>query len=148
MGRQARKIEHHRTHIITGERQTPTEFRRRPVTNTSFRATTIQAGKNLHQTLTPGVHTGQKTQANTISADNGDAKFPVPGGSLRTALLDGDRRLGLFEFCLEFLGVFLGNAFLDLGRSALHKLLGFLQAEACHAADNLDHTDLVVAKTL
>ncbi len=148
MGLQAGKIEHHRTHtslVIVERRPRFDEGTRR---THHFARRRFRLAKTFTIPSRRGYTRGRKTQADTISADNEDAKFPASDGSLRTALLDGDRGLGFFKFCLELLGIFLGNAFLDLGRGALHKLLGFLQAEACHAADNLDHTDLVVAKTL
>ena len=55
-------------------------------------------------------------------------------------------RAGFFQFLLELLGVFLRDAFLDLARDAFDQVLGFLQAQAGRAADDLDHADLLVAE--
>ena len=45
-------------------------------------------------------------------------------------LLDRHRGAGFFQLLLELLGVFLGDAFLDLAGHAFDQILGFLQAQA------------------
>src|SRR4051812_23004176 len=59
------------------------------------------------------------------------------------ALLDLDLGALLLEGCLDLLGLFLGDAFLDgLGRS-IDEVLGLLEAEAGELAYDLDDRDLV-----
>ena len=48
--------------------------------------------------------------------------------------------------CLESLSVFLGNAFLDLGRHTLDQSLGLSQTQTGDAADFLDDLDLLSAE--
>ena len=58
-------------------------------------------------------------------------------------LLDLDGSADSFELSLEGLGVFLGDAFLDLGGNAFDQLLGIGQAQAGDAADFLDDGELL-----
>jgi 5'-nucleotidase/UDP-sugar diphosphatase len=61
-------------------------------------------------------------------------------------LLEFDSGAGAFELGLELLGLFLGNAFLDLGRDAFDKGLGLCETQAGDGADFLDDGDLVCAE--
>src|SRR6516162_8473353 len=67
-----------------------------------------------------------------------------PRGLPRLLDLDGGASRG--ELVLDLLGVVLVDAFLDRLRSALHQVLGLLQAQAGDGADLLDDVDLVGAR--
>src|SRR5690606_34211756 len=58
-------------------------------------------------------------------------------------LLELYRGAGFFKLLLEVLGVFLRRAFLDGGRSAFHRVLRLLEAEAGDGAHGLDDRHLV-----
>ena len=58
-------------------------------------------------------------------------------------LLDLDGGADGLELSLESLSVFLGDAFLDLGRHALDHGLGLSQTQTGDAADFLDDLDLL-----
>src|SRR5260370_5684642 len=60
-------------------------------------------------------------------------------------LLDLDLGAGLFELLLNRRGLVLVDAFLDGLWSAIHKVLGFFQAQAGDFADCFNHVDLVAA---
>ena len=61
-------------------------------------------------------------------------------------LLELDGGTDAFELGLEGLGIFLGDAFLDLGGDALDQSLGLGQAQTGDAADFLDDLDLLSAE--
>ena len=61
-------------------------------------------------------------------------------------LLDFDFCADSFELSLESFGIFLGNAFLDLGILCLDESLCLCEAEAGNSADFLDDLDLLSAK--
>src|SRR5437868_1838891 len=60
-------------------------------------------------------------------------------------LLNLDLGSDFLELLLDGLGLVLRDPFLDRLRGALDEVLGFLQTEAGHFADHLDHVDLVAA---
>src|SRR3954471_6043000 len=65
----------------------------------------------------------------------------------RTALLQLDGAAGLLDLALEALALLAVHALADrLGR-LVHQRLGLLEAEAGGGADDLDHLDLLVART-
>src|SRR5262245_13837560 len=66
---------------------------------------------------------------------------------LRAELLDLDRGARLFELRLDLVGLLLGHALLDGVRRAVDEVLGLLQAQARDRPDDLDHLDLLVART-
>ena len=61
-------------------------------------------------------------------------------------LLDLDLCASFLELGSDLLGLVLGDAFLEVLRSAIDEFLGFLQAQAGQSTDNLDDSDLVVAE--
>src|SRR6266496_2720206 len=61
-------------------------------------------------------------------------------------LLHFNGRAGIREFLFDGLGLFLADAFLDRLGSAVHKVLGLLQAQAGDFAHGLDHVDLIGAR--
>src|SRR4051812_35406400 len=63
-------------------------------------------------------------------------------------LLDGHRRAGALEGSLRLLGGLLVDLLQDRLRSAVHEVLGLLQAEARETAHLLDDLDLLVAGRL
>src|SRR4051794_17009006 len=72
-------------------------------------------------------------------------RTPEPERLTQARLLELDLGTSLLELRLDLLAFFLGYAFLDRLRRGLDEVLGFLQAEAGHGADFLDHLDLLVA---
>src|SRR5438105_2072399 len=62
-------------------------------------------------------------------------------------LLHLDRGAGLFELRLDRVGLVLGHALLDRLGGAVDQVLGLLEAEAGHRADDLDHLDLLLARS-
>src|SRR5690606_10591257 len=66
----------------------------------------------------------------------------------RRPLLDLDGRAGLFQLLLDLLGLLLGDAFLDRLGSAVHQVLGLLEAQPGQLPDHLDHLNLLVASRL
>src|SRR5207237_4864480 len=65
----------------------------------------------------------------------------------RHSLLDLDAGAGLLELPLDRVSLVLGHALLDrLGR-AVNQVLGLLEAQAGECADDLDHLDLLGART-
>ena len=69
------------------------------------------------------------------------------GGEKAEILLELDLGAGFFQLLLDLFGVVLAGAFLDGLRSAVHQILGFLQAEAGDLTDNLDDVDLCLLYT-
>ena len=63
-------------------------------------------------------------------------------------LLDLDLCASFLEFGSDLLGLVLGDAFLEVLRSAIDEFLGFLQAQAGQSTDDLDDSDLVGASGL
>src|SRR4029079_5667858 len=63
----------------------------------------------------------------------------------RGALLDLDRRAGLFELRLDLVGLVLRDAFLDRVWRAVDEILGLLEAEAGDGPNDLDRLVLLVA---
>ena len=63
-------------------------------------------------------------------------------------LLDLDLCASFLEFGSDLLGLVLGDAFLEVLRSAIDEFLGFLQAQAGQSTDNLDDSNLVGASSL
>src|SRR4030095_9089295 len=63
----------------------------------------------------------------------------------RTRLLHRDRRALLLELLLHILRFSLRDLLLHRLRSAIHQILGFLQAEPGQLADHLDDLDLLLA---
>ena len=63
-------------------------------------------------------------------------------------LLDLDLCASFLEFGSDLLGLVLGDAFLEVLRSAIDEFLGFLQAQAGQSTDDLDDSDLVCAAFL
>jgi hypothetical protein len=68
----------------------------------------------------------------------GDTRAPA-------SLLDLDLGAGFFELLLDRRRFVLVDAFLDGLRRGLDEVLGLLEAEARHFADDLDDVDLVAA---
>src|SRR5262245_54545537 len=66
-----------------------------------------------------------------------------PGEQKNEELLDVDSGSGFDKLFLDGFGFFLVDAFLDGLRSAVHQILGFLQAQAGDFADHLEDADLV-----
>ena len=62
-------------------------------------------------------------------------------------LLDLDGSAGGNQLLLEFLGIFLGDALLDVLRATLDQSLRFLQTQTGDLADDLDDAQLLVAET-
>ena len=65
--------------------------------------------------------------------------------SRRSKLLDFDFAADFLDLGSQLLGIFLGQAFLDglgAGGSSLNEVLGFLQAQAAHFADDLQNLQL------
>ena len=63
-------------------------------------------------------------------------------------LLDLDLCASFLELGGDLLGFVLGDAFLEVLRSAVDEFLGFLQAQAGQSTDDLDDSDLVGASGL
>ena len=53
----------------------------------------------------------------------------------------------IFELCFHCCRFVLGDAGLDGARSCVHQILRFLQAEAGDGTDDLDHLDLLLARS-
>src|SRR6266404_1132599 len=70
----------------------------------------------------------------------------APQGALK--LLELDSAAGLLELLLHVLGLCLGHAFLDRLGSAVDQVFRFLQAEARQLANDLDHLDLLLTRSL
>src|SRR6185437_8360459 len=96
----------------------PTNFRVRPAQGIPFAGRfLVVAGQRLEARLHP-----KMTQPSTSFADH-----------LRVSL-----RASLLKLGLDLVSLFLVDAFLDVLRSALDEVLGFLQAKAGDGADFLD----------
>src|SRR5918994_6639178 len=63
------------------------------------------------------------------------------------SLLDLDRGSGLLELRLDGFRLVAGNALLDRLGGAVHEVLRLLEAEVRERAHDLDHLDLLVART-
>ena len=63
-------------------------------------------------------------------------------------LLDLDLCASFLELGSDLLGFVLGDAFLEVLRSAVDEFLCFLQAQAGQSTDDLDDSDLVGASSL
>src|SRR4051794_9661298 len=62
-------------------------------------------------------------------------------------LLDLDASAGFLELALDRVGLVAGDAVLDRLRGRIDQVLRLLEAEARDRADDLDHLDLLVART-
>src|SRR4051794_40262300 len=69
---------------------------------------------------------------------------PCPSGRL---LLDLDGSAGFLELTLDRVGLVLRYAFLHGLRRGVDQVLGLLQAQAGDGADDLDHLDLLAARS-
>src|SRR5439155_17655067 len=65
-------------------------------------------------------------------------------GQISRDLFNLDSGAGVLELFLDGQRFFLGHSFLNGLRSALHEILGFLQAQAGNLAHYLDHVDLLI----
>ena len=65
---------------------------------------------------------------------------------VKEELLQLDLGADGLESLLDFLGLVLGDGFLDLGGDAFNKSLGFAEAETGDLADDLDDLDLLSAE--
>src|SRR5438309_1511260 len=65
-------------------------------------------------------------------------------GQISRDLFNLDSGAGVLELFLDGRRFFLGHSFLNGLRSALHEILGFLQAQAGNLAHHLDHVDLLI----
>jgi len=61
-------------------------------------------------------------------------------------LLNLDLSANVLQFIANGLGLFLGNAFLNLIRGAVNQVFGFLQTQTGKLADHFDHLDLFVTR--
>src|SRR5690606_12246111 len=71
----------------------------------------------------------------------------LPGRLFLPVLLELDGTASFFDLLLDLFGFCLGHAFLDCRRCAFDQILGFLQTQAGHFADSLDHANFLVAET-
>ena len=68
-----------------------------------------------------------------------------PALCFNVKLFEFDRSASAFKFGLDFLGIRLGNTFLDRLGSTFNQILGFFQAKTGDGANFLDHVDLLLA---
>src|SRR5258707_3393218 len=69
------------------------------------------------------------------------------GGFGTCSVLELDGGASVFELALDLVGLFLVHAFLDRLRSRVDEILGLLETEAGDRTHDLDHLDLLGART-